>query len=704
MTHCIGCLVMVAALAACGSKDGKGSRPAPSEDKKVAARAGATSDLWALAPVDAAAGFVIAEGTIDAAYATLEEYQRVVNARPSTARLYKELLAAIPKEEFDPLDRAAAVEWGIDLAGGLAIFFDQDMEVISGVLPIRSLDDLARHSEEKIETVDGRKVLPQSDGDVCTEAAGRVMCGRDLAAIDASIKGGSDISKRLAAYPADKRGDIELVLDSQRVAGMKRGLDEAGPMVRNPGLVVVTARYDDGLIEVNASFQGKLPMLKLKPPSTMPTSFQGLDRGAVGLVRWHMDPQTVFSQAPPFPPSIPVGEGVDLRTDLIDQLSGDFVMVTRGDGIGDGMFGIGLKDAGPVKKALPTVCRLAVAQMPEAKIEVTDTGCRGTVPIPPDPSLPPGLFPKQLTGTLTVRDGVLWLEVGDVSIADGAPAASPHTAALLGDQHLVVWARSLDPLATVSDDMQEVVDGLLAKLTNAEQRSVIDAVRWGLAHIAEVGFAVSEKDGWYHGTLVVATYAADPDDVYHGYEAAVQKGLDGDRAGYRAAMKALASNANTLAGRQAKIVEAGAPPVGAGSGILAAIAIPAFMKYIRKSKTTEARQFVRKMHDGARAHYAETGKLPAAVGPTPPLGSCCKGSGDKCFPNAKLWDHPTWIALQFSVDDPHFYSYAFITDGDSFTVQAMGDLDCDGIYSTFEMYHSPGNEGSNAVYRQNELE
>ena len=40
-------------------------------------------------------------------------------------------------------------------------------------------------------------------------------------------------------------------------------------------------------------------------------------------------------------------------------------------------------------------------------------------------------------------------------------------------------------------------------------------------------------------------------------------------------------------------------------GILAAVAIPAFMKYIRKSKTTEARQFVKKIYDGARAYYLD---------------------------------------------------------------------------------------------------
>src|SRR5436853_25572 len=38
-------------------------------------------------------------------------------------------------------------------------------------------------------------------------------------------------------------------------------------------------------------------------------------------------------------------------------------------------------------------------------------------------------------------------------------------------------------------------------------------------------------------------------------------------------------------------------------GVLAAVAIPAFVKYIRRSKTTEATMNLRKMYDGAVAYY-----------------------------------------------------------------------------------------------------
>lgn len=120
---------------------------------------------------------------------------------------------------------------------------------------------------------------------------------------------------------------------------------------------------------------------------------------------------------------------------------------------------------------------------------------------------------------------------------------------------------------------------------------------------------------------------------------------------------------------------------------------------VDKAKTTEAMLNVKKIYDGARAYYMDApvargsitpGKpqFPApSMGPTPPLGACCKGAEKKCAPAAAQWNKPVWTALKFSVDAPHYYSYSYqvSADGKTFTARANGDLDCDGEYSTFEM-------------------
>jgi hypothetical protein len=60
------------------------------------------------------------------------------------------------------------------------------------------------------------------------------------------------------------------------------------------------------------------------------------------------------------------------------------------------------------------------------------------------------------------------------------------------------------------------------------------------------------------------------------------------------------------------------------------------------------------------------------------------------------WNHPTWQALQFALTDPHYYSYEVVSDGQSFTARALGDLDSDGVFSTFERTGTlgPGGEAT----------
>lgn len=122
-----------------------------------------------------------------------------------------------------------------------------------------------------------------------------------------------------------------------------------------------------------------------------------------------------------------------------------------------------------------------------------------------------------------------------------------------------------------------------------------------------------------------------------------------------------------------------------GLGVVAAVAIPAFMKNVKKAKSSEARMNLKKLYDGAFAQYGYAHELPASTGVTPPLGDCCKSKDGTCAPDATLWGTPAWKALRFSVDDPYRYSYEFKSDKSSFVARAYGDLNCDGTYSTFEM-------------------
>lgn len=136
----------------------------------------------------------------------------------------------------------------------------------------------------------------------------------------------------------------------------------------------------------------------------------------------------------------------------------------------------------------------------------------------------------------------------------------------------------------------------------------------------------------------------------------------------------------------------------------------AFTKYQRESMSAEARVWVKAIAHGAATYYDSEQlsptsievlprQLPAPdVGPTPPLGTCC-AQGGKCAPDVETWSAPSWRALLFSIEDPHYYSYAYsrAADGKSFTVRAFGDLDCDGTYSTFELVGTVGADDTVAL-------
>ena len=158
-------------------------------------------------------------------------------------------------------------------------------------------------------------------------------------------------------------------------------------------------------------------------------------------------------------------------------------------------------------------------------------------------------------------------------------------------------------------------------------------------------------------------------------------------------------------------------------GILAAVAIPAFMRYVAKSKTTEATQSLRRLYEGSRSYYMDIGAARGTTGAlalqfpltevVTPAASCCLSVGRKCPPNPTVWDSSTWDALHFDLPDPHYYRYEYSSSGTdtdaTFTARAIGDLDCDGNLSTFEMTahaNSAGHDitGSAGIYKNAETE
>jgi prepilin-type N-terminal cleavage/methylation domain-containing protein len=145
-------------------------------------------------------------------------------------------------------------------------------------------------------------------------------------------------------------------------------------------------------------------------------------------------------------------------------------------------------------------------------------------------------------------------------------------------------------------------------------------------------------------------------------------------------------------------------------GILASVAVPAFLDYMRRSKASEAPANLKSMYYAAKAYFDTERSLRDGSGA---LTRCLvdetgagfmepadPASNKQSFLQAS---HPSWGSMSFTIGDPVYFGYTFVTDkgpvgggncpvggtpttiGNVYSLRAHGDLDDDGTHSTFEM-------------------
>jgi type IV pilus assembly protein PilA len=147
-------------------------------------------------------------------------------------------------------------------------------------------------------------------------------------------------------------------------------------------------------------------------------------------------------------------------------------------------------------------------------------------------------------------------------------------------------------------------------------------------------------------------------------------------------------------------------------GVLAALAIYGVRKYIANAKTAEARNSLGQMSKDASSAYAREGMAGQvlALGATADISNkLCLSStvlipanatdiqGKKYQSSPAEWAtdssalHTGFSCLKFSMTDPQYYQYNYLSTGntgqagDTFTASAVGDLNGDGVTSTFAM-------------------
>jgi type IV pilus assembly protein PilA len=152
-------------------------------------------------------------------------------------------------------------------------------------------------------------------------------------------------------------------------------------------------------------------------------------------------------------------------------------------------------------------------------------------------------------------------------------------------------------------------------------------------------------------------------------------------------------------------------------GILAAVAIPAFMDYMKKSKSSEASLNLNKIGKNLKTYFDERTAFPNLAGGRLPThqatggAGCCGGVGtpanaaapnttinNKCDAKPVEWqDSAGWSEIEFAVNEPSQYQYEYplpsVPTGTAAAAfaYAYGDLDCDGVESTWTLQ-------ANAIY------
>lgn len=162
-------------------------------------------------------------------------------------------------------------------------------------------------------------------------------------------------------------------------------------------------------------------------------------------------------------------------------------------------------------------------------------------------------------------------------------------------------------------------------------------------------------------------------------------------------------------------------------GILLAVFIPAFLRELRTSKTSEAAEHLSLLYQRSAAYFVarrssddgptRTACLPPTAGPTPRLPTQHPEVVDFHAPEAV--GHATWQALEFAPTIPVRYSYTFEptasgcglrSPGGTYllTLRAEGDLDGDGERSVFERRARANDEGelepSDVLYVRDRVE
>ena len=636
-------LLLVVALAICACKKDKKSEPgaAPKAPTSTAAQ----DALWALAPDKAFVGVVVSPAALASLEAGAVEVNKLFAVAPELAPFKAKIDEAL--EEVLGTTNPSLAAAGMTSSKGLAVFAVDGVEKPIMILPVGDRDKF-------LAVVKGQK---GTDGDTIKRATCKTVknvyaCARSPELFDRLGKGSLAEQLKLAGA----RGDIEY---AAAIPGSPITFGGVAQLAR--GSVVLRA----GVKGVPAEMKQFLANVKPRTEGDKTAGF------AVLNVAPYLS--AFKAKIPP----MPIAPGVTADA-LVKSVEGPLTMtIDNGATVFD--LRLPLNDGATAQKLVEQCDQLPPAKMLGATIK--DGACH--VPVP------------QLQMELDVWVDGKTLRVGKKGAQGGGPAAplSPVAKELANGE----WLVAMFGRGTMFGQTQLQ----LPMPPGALPPEAMMGIR-AIAMLNELGFGVRVDGDVVRIVATVRTVWSNPADVVAKLVAIDPADILQGKAGAQGKAVADAFPQSPFAGDFKTGINGLMIPTSM-IGVLAAVAIPAYLDYMKKGKQSEATLQLRKLGKHLDVAFVTNGAFPkGTVGPTP-AKSCCETQG-KCAPDPAAWADPVWQALDFQIDDPHLYRYAYSSqDGKTFVAKAIGDLDCDGTEAEYVMSGSidaSGNPVLNVVAPQ----
>jgi prepilin-type N-terminal cleavage/methylation domain-containing protein len=122
-------------------------------------------------------------------------------------------------------------------------------------------------------------------------------------------------------------------------------------------------------------------------------------------------------------------------------------------------------------------------------------------------------------------------------------------------------------------------------------------------------------------------------------------------------------------------------------GVLASLAIPKFLGYMKNAKRTEAEVHLVAIAKAADSAFIENAFYPPGAVAATPAVPCCDQPGKQCAVVPAEWAGvPMWDELGFEMTQPYRFQYDYTSvAAQTYQARAIGDLDCDGFSIAYVM-------------------